>query len=135
MSGSELARAAQALAGCGFRLHGRDPATGLDCIGVLAAALTTIGRAAPLPTGYRLRAHRASRAEEWARACGLSPAEGPIRPGDILLVRPGPCQFHLVIALDRHRCVHAHAGRKRVVVTEMPGGWQIVGHWRLQESV
>ena len=33
MSAQALAEAAAALVGSRFRLHGRDPATGLDCIG------------------------------------------------------------------------------------------------------
>ena len=56
MSGAALAAAAESLVGTRFRLHGRDPDTGLDCVGLLAASLAAIGRAAPLPNGYRLRA-------------------------------------------------------------------------------
>jgi hypothetical protein len=36
-----------------------------------------------------------------------------------------------MIALDERRFVHAHAARKRVVVTETPLAWPTVGHWRL----
>jgi hypothetical protein len=55
MTGDELAAQARALVGAPFRLHGRDPETGLDCLGVLAAALAACGISARLPNGYVLR--------------------------------------------------------------------------------
>ena len=131
MSGEALAAAAEALAGTRFRLHGRDPATGLDCVGVLAAALAAIGRGAPLPTGYRLRARAIPDLADAAQACGLVPARGGPRPGDVLLARTGPCQFHLAIAAAGDRFVHAHAGLRRVVVAAGPLPWPLAGHWRL----
>jgi hypothetical protein len=133
MSGEALAVAAEALAGVRFRLHGRDPATGLDCFAVLAAALEATGREAALPTGYRLRARFLPPLEAAARACGFAQASGPIRPGDAMFVRMGPCQFHLVIAARGGRFVHADAGLKRVVVQQGPLPGPIAGHWRLAE--
>lgn len=129
--GEALARAAEALAGARFRLHGRDPATGLDCIGVLAAALAAIGRRAELPTGYALRSHRLPELARWASACGLAEAQGPIRPGDVLLLRSGPCQHHLAIALPGGRFVHAHAGLRRVVAVPGPPDAPVLRRWRL----
>ena len=134
MSGETLAAAAEALVGTRFRLHGRDPETGLDCIGVLAAALAALERPAPLPCGYRLRTHRLPPLRALAGACGFSEAGRPILPGDVLLVRTAPCQFHLVIAAARGRFVHAHAGLKRVVMLDRLPDWPIAGHWRLTET-
>ena len=134
MSGDTLAAAAEALIGTRFRLHGRDPETGLDCIGVLAAALAATGRPAPLPNGYRLRTRRLLPLRALAGACGFSEAQGPVLPGDVLLVRTAPCQFHLVIAATRGRFVHAHAGLKRVVALDRLPAWPIAGHWRMTET-
>lgn len=131
MSGAALAAAAEALAGTRFRLHGRDPATGLDCIGLLAASMRAIGREPSLPTGYRLRMRRLPEIATWAKACGFGEAEGAACPGDVLLVRVGACQFHLAIALDGERFAHAHAGRRRIVVAAGPLAWPVVGRWRL----
>lgn len=131
MSGTALAAAAEALAGTRFRLHGRDPATGLDCIGLLAAALRAIGREAVLPSGYPLRTHRLPDPAIWAEACGFVAAEGAARAGDVLLLRAGPCQVHFAIVLDRARIVHAHAGRGRVIIEPGPPGGTVVAHWRL----
>lgn len=131
MSGEALARAAEALAGSRFRLHGRDPATGLDCLGLLAVALAAIGRPAPLPTGYGLRSQRLAGVEAAAAACGFGEATGARLPGDVLLLRPGPCQHHLAIAATVGRVVHAHAGLRRVVVAPELPGWPLLRRWRL----
>ena len=98
MSGQALAAAAEALIGRRFRLHGRDPASGLDCIGVLAAALARIGRPAPLPNGYAMRIASTGRFADAAERCGLVPAALPFMPGDVTVFHVGPNQFHLAIA-------------------------------------
>lgn len=134
MSGADLAAAAEALVGAPFRLHGRDPASGLDCIGVLAASLAACGRPAHLPTGYALRTRALPGLEAIVSDCAMVPVAGPAQAGDVLLVRVGACQFHLLIALDERRFVHAHAGLRRVVCSHMPAGWAVVGHWRLRAA-
>jgi len=131
MSGAALAEAAEALAGTRFRLHGREPATGLDCVGLLAASLRAIGRSGAVPTGYSLRARRLPDLTRWAELSGLVRASGTTFPGDVLLVRIGACHFHLAIVLGCERVVHAHAGRKRVLVEPIPPGWQVQSRWRL----
>jgi murein DD-endopeptidase / murein LD-carboxypeptidase len=117
-------RAALTLVGAPFRLHGRDPATGLDCVGVVAAAT---GRAAP--TGYTLRGPDPDRVAPMIEAAGL------IRtieksPGDVVLMRTGPGQLHLGV-LTSGGLVHADAGLRRVVERPGPPEWEIIGQWRL----
>ena len=67
-------------------------------------------------------------------ACGLlriapEEAEG----GDLLLVRPGPAQLHVVLATDLGY-IHADASLRRVV--EVPGlvPWPIVSAWRCPDD-
>lgn len=131
MTGEQLARAAEALIGSPFRLHGRDPATGLDCIGVLAAALNATGHSGGLPSNYSLRSRRPPETAAVAAACGLISAQGECAAGDVVLCRVSPCQFHLAIALGPDRFIHAHAGLRRVVVSPAPLPWPILQHWRL----
>ncbi|WP_218277309.1 hypothetical protein, partial [Pseudomonas sp. FW305-67] len=50
-----VAQAALGSVGARFRLHGRDPATGLDCIGLAAHALQAGGFNGEVPDGYALR--------------------------------------------------------------------------------
>lgn len=128
MTDAELARAAHALVGVPFLLHGRDPRLGLDCLGVLAVAM---GETARLPNGYRLRSGCADVAR-LAATLGLGPVQGAPQTGSILLLRPGPCQQHVAIAIDPESIVHAHAGLRRVVRSPLPAEWPILGHWRLQ---
>ena len=134
MSGRALAAAAEALVGARFRLHGRDPEHGLDCIGVLAAALAAIGRPQAFPTGYALRVSRPGAWLPDPAGLGFAPATGELAPGDVVLVRPGPAQVHLGIAVDGGAWVHAHAGLRRVVRSSaMPTGAPI-GRWRLTDK-
>jgi len=129
MTGPELAQAAEALVGTPFRLHGRDPATGLDCVGLLAASAGI-----ELPRGYRLRMRALPDLAAIAAAAGFGAAEGAIRPGDVLMARVSPCQFHLLVAAGAERFVHAHAGLGRVVHWYGPLEWPVVGRWRLPET-
>lgn len=134
MSGGDLARAARALVGAPFRLHGRDPHGGLDCVGVLAVALARIGRSVALPASYTLRQRGNPDAQPIARRAGLVRAANRLIPGDVLLVRCSSVQVHLLIALSTNRFVHAHAGLGRVVIGARDPEWQVLGHWRLPET-
>lgn len=131
MSAEGLATAAEDVVGSPFRLHGRDPETGLDCIGVLAHALRKIGRPAALPEAYSMRAQAVPGLAAIAESCGFIPATGACARGDVLFARVGPVQYHLLIAARDGRFVHAHAGLRRVVIGELTDSWVIVGHWRL----
>ncbi|HTM95133.1 MAG TPA: peptidoglycan endopeptidase [Croceibacterium sp.] len=128
MTGRDVALAAQALVGTRFRLHGRDPATGLDCVGLVSAAL-----GASAPAGYRLRNSNIAAGLAWAPAAGLVEATGTIEPGDVMLVRSGPAQHHLLVAGPSGDFIHAHAGLRRVVVTPGPLSWPVERHWRLKD--
>lgn len=129
-----LAAAACSLAGVPFRLHGRDPATGLDCVGLVAACLTLIGRKVAPPNGYSLRRCDPAPLISHAGLAGLVEEAGPLQPGDVALVRPAPGQFHLLIAVSDDQFAHAHAGIGRVVVAPRPENWPIIRHWRLADD-
>jgi cell wall-associated NlpC family hydrolase len=130
MTGDELAAAAETLIGARFRLHGRDPATGLDCIGVLAAALARCDREYALPNGYPLRSLVQADPQEFAMKLGFIAQSGGVLPGDVHLLQPGPAQVHLAIAAPGGRFIHAHAGLGRVVGTPGPLPWPVIRRWR-----
>lgn len=123
----EVVARARACLGARFRLHGRDPATGLDCVGLAAWAH---GLSA-VPTGYRLRAGSAAMYSTLLAASGLRPVATAL-PGDVLLCASGPGQFHLGVASETG-LIHADAGLGRVV--ERPGAppWPVVSRWRPKE--
>jgi hypothetical protein len=126
-----LAQAAQSLVGCPFRLHGRDPATGLDCVGLVAAALAATGMKAVTPVGYGLRNTDIKQWLPLAQRAGLQLSRGPLAAGEVLLLTLAHCQHHLVIATDRRSVVHAHAGLRRVVRQPLDTTWQVEAKWRL----
>jgi cell wall-associated NlpC family hydrolase len=134
ITGAILAAAAETLVGTPFRLHGRDPATGIDCVGLLGAALERCGVHAQLPNGYSLRARFLPNLASFARDCGLTPVDGEIAPGDVLLIRIEPCQHHLLVATTEGRFIHAHAGLGRVIRCDAPLEGHILHHWRLAAS-
>ena len=109
--------------GTRFRLHGRDPQSGLDCVGLIAFAYDR----ADVPTGYSLRG---GTPEGWAALLDGFAARraGAAEAGDILLLHAGPAQFHLGL-WSGTSLIHADAGLRRVV--ELPGWpvWPVVGVW------
>ena len=133
--GARLAQAALTLVGAPFRMHGRDPATGLDCVGVVAAAFARIGRPIDAPDGYRLRGGSLARFDNWALACGLHPvdATGQSQVGDVLLCEVTAHQFHVMIDAG-DRLVHANIALARVVASPTPAHWPVRRRWRLQEK-
>lgn len=119
---------ARAAVGARFRLHGRDPAEGLDCVGLAAWAL----RVRSVPTGYALRGGAVDAVMMLIGQAGLQRVSDA-QPGDLMLARSGPGQLHLGIWTG-NGIVHADAMLRRVV--ERPGApaWDVVGFWRLQNS-
>ena len=129
--GLALAQAAARFIGVPFRLHGRDPATGLDCVGLLHATLTGCGHPGLRHFAYALHNTDISDGLRTIAQAGLRNAHGSILPGDVLLVRPGCAQVHLLIAGPNGDSIHAHAGLRRVVRTPAPLPWPVKRHWRL----
>lgn len=137
-AGVALATAAHDLIGTPYRLHGRDPATGLDCIGLFVAAMAAIGRKPHITTHYGLRNTDFSRAAPVAGKAGLKEVSGPVKSGDVLMYRLSPVQAHVMIAGLSGVLIHAHAGLRRVVAMPMAGEGGLPGrllhHWRLADQ-
>lgn len=131
MSGQALANAAADLVGIRFRLGGRDPATGLDCIGLFAEAMRRIGRPVAVPSGYALRVSEPGRWIPPLPSVQLGPACGAARPGDVVLIRPSAGQLHLAIRGPDQSWVHAHASLRRVVSAPARPDGTVLHHWRL----
>lgn len=129
--GDRIAAEAIALLGTPFRLHGREEATGLDCIGLAALALGRArgNRPVAAPAGYALRNSNIERHLRFAGAAGLALATGEMRAGDLVLTAPGPAQHHLLIAAGAIGFVHAHAGLRKVVLQHNLTH-TVLRHWR-----
>ncbi|GAB5348910.1 NlpC/P60 family protein [Alteriqipengyuania sp. 357] len=126
-----LASTASDLVGTPFRLQGRDPAHGLDCIGLVLACLDAVGAGIALPADYRPHRRRLALPADALRAAGLCEARGARTAGDILILRPAPAQVHAAVAVGGGDIVHAHAGLGRVVLSPLPDSWAVLSHWRL----
>lgn len=129
-----LAQAARQFIGVPFRLHGRDPATGLDCVGLVASALAAMGRTPIAPQSYELRNTEITQLLAFAAANAFKQTAGPLEPDDLILVMPGPAQFHLLIAEHSGSFIHAHAGLRRVVRMPGPLGWKVHRQWHLSSK-
>lgn len=124
--------AARSAVGARFRLHGRTPSGGLDCVGLAAWALAGGGFGGTIPSGYALRGGDCERITALIEDFGLRAVVSG-RDGDLVLAQSGPGQLHLAI-LTESGFVHADAMLRRVV--ERPGAlpWPIVGCWRFLGS-
>lgn len=131
--GNRIAAEALALVGLSFRLRGRSPETGLDCVGLVLVAAERAGLRVSEPPGYRLHGTSRARAEAMLLRNGLAPVDHET-PGDILLVESGPLQLHLMVRAGRGH-VHAHAGLGRVVLMPAPAPWPVLGIWRVSPEM
>ena len=129
--GQKLAKAAAQFIGLRFQLHGRDPRQGLDCIGLVACSLEAVGCKPEAPSGYRLRNSNLRPWLNCAEQSGLTPINGAIESGDIILIKPGAGQYHLVIAENASSAIHAHAGIRKIVRQKIALGDLKFRHWRL----
>lgn len=109
--------------GVRFRPQGRDPALGLDCVGLVGVAL-----AVELPADAPLRCGDAVRVIRGAAGLGLRRVE-TADAGDVALFASGPGQLHLGVLSERG-LIHADAVARRVV--ERPGAppWPVIALWR-----
>ncbi len=114
---------ARALVGTRFRAQGRG-ADGVDCVGLVAAALVR----GDVRADYALRGGDLDALAAELAAAGLCrvPAAAP---GDVMVLRAGPGQLHLGVWTGAG-LVHADAGLRRVV--ERPGAppWPVLSIWR-----
>jgi len=125
-----LAAAAASLLDTRFRLHGRDPQTGLDCVGLVAAALTRCGQAVEVPRGYTMRSADVQSLLHFAAANGLREVAGD---GDVILAAVHSLQPHLLIRVPAG-FIHAHAGIGRVTLMPDPLPWPIARQWQLVQT-
>lgn len=130
--GDAIAQCAATLIGVPFRLQGRDPASGLDCVGVARHAVGAVAQPGLADFRYTMRGPGRATCLAWAAASGLhrlSDADR-LQPGDIICVAPGPGQHHLMVAV-RHGFIHAHYRVGSTVFWPHHHGWPLVAHWRL----
>ncbi len=118
------------MVGVPFRMHGRDPGIGLDCVGLIGAAMERAGLTPTLPRRYDLRNRSGIEAFlPMAEQSGLKSSRFPPARNDIVLYGLEGFQHHLAVSLGQHRIVHAHAGLRRVLVSTPNNDWRILKVW------
>ena len=127
-SRNQVVARAESLLGVRFRPQGRSRASGLDCIGLVAAALEI----SAVRRDYPLRGGSLAELERGLNAAGLKRTELPER-GDILVLESGPAQLHLAV-FSGTGIIHADAGLRRVVERPGPVQWPLRGIWRVSED-
>lgn len=130
-----IAEMAMQLCGSDFRLHGRSADHGLDCIGLAAQCLSAADVSCEVPTGYSVRGGSIEQIAAVMEQAGFAclPDDTPLCEGDIVLARPSPVQWHLMVRAEGG-FVHAHAGLGQVVFTPGPAQWPITKIFRITES-
>lgn len=123
--------AAEGMIGTPFRLYGREPGYGLDCVGLVSIALLRAGRPHQVSSGYRLRNSDIRAFIPVIEDAGFARSHDPLEAGDLVVARPGPGQLHLLVSTSARTFIHAHAGLGRVVETPAPLDWPLLGSWRL----
>jgi hypothetical protein len=121
---SAIVDAARSCIGARFRPQGRDPAYGLDCVGLAGVAF---GRDV-LPRDYALRGGDARRIQAQVEGFGLRRVD-EAAAADLLLLRTGAAQYHLAV-MTESGFVHADARLRRVVETPGVPPWPVIGIWR-----
>lgn len=125
-----IAGRALEIVGAPFKLGGRCPRAGLDCVGVVGFVLADNIVSHPIPNDYALRGEYLDRISAFFNRPAFQRLENASpRSGDILLYQPSVRQLHLAV-VTVHGAVHAHAGLRRVVLTPLPLPWALIGHWR-----
>ena len=107
---------ARALVGTRFVAQGRDPAIGLDCVGL--ALLAYAIEAAGVSDDYRLSGAHRGAILNFAKGRFRRVARPQRRAGDLLLLRSGAAQWHLAIWTG-DGLIHADIASRRIV--ERPG--------------
>lgn len=124
--GEEIVARARRLVGTRFRPQGRDPAWGLDCVGLAALALEIV----EVRGDYALRGGSVDLLHRELARVGLDRAAAPA-PGDVIVMQAGARQLHLGIATGSG-IVHADAGLRRVVERPGPPPFELISTWRLR---
>ncbi|MGI4732482.1 MAG: hypothetical protein ACRYFW_12140 [Janthinobacterium lividum] len=125
MTGAGTVERARSVLGVRFRPQGRDPAYGLDCVGLVAWAAGID----PVPDGYAMRGGDARDIGAVLDRFGRRSASAAA--GDVLLLAAGAGQFHLAIATG-DGIIHADAALRRVVERPGPPPWPVLGIWRIR---
>lgn len=117
---------ARALVGCAFRPQGRDPAVGLDCVGLTLRVYRLKGE---FRRNYNLRGNHRRELETELHPFFRAVRKSEIRDGDLCLWSVASEQLHLGVSAGQS-FVHADASLRRVVETPGAPPWRLLRVYR-----
>ena len=120
------------MVGARFVPQGRDPRTGVDCVGLVWAAYAEAGRMLVAPAAYPLRGWSGGRVAAGLTAAGFGETADAAQVGDVALIALPARQFHLAL-IGPAGIVHAHAGLRRVVEAPFDPAVLRARRWRLSD--
>lgn len=139
----EFARVAYTFLGVPFVPNGRNPNVGLDCVGLISAALTVMGIEhkdvpyALVPHADLYAALTDCLSSVFYKVEGATEADW--RVGDVFTIRQPEMRNHVGIYLGKDRVLHANLRRpmNKVVVTPMDYSvkHRVYEVWRFKETV
>jgi cell wall-associated NlpC family hydrolase len=119
----KFAQAAQDCLGARFRLQGRDPATGLDCVGLIVWCAQVCGLTVSHQPAYTLTSRPDALLRE-LEATGFQRQEKLLpTPGDVIVFNMDNALNHVAIA-TRNGMTHADMRFRRVVSHRIDDVWQ-----------
>lgn len=120
--GEQAVARARALIGTRFVAQGRDPSSGLDCVGLALIAYGIDG--AGVRDDYRLSGGHRAAILDFARSNFRRVPRPRRRAGDLVLLRPGAAQWHLGIWTGAG-LIHADIVSRKVVERPGPPQWPV----------
>jgi lipoprotein Spr len=134
VAAAEIVAAARECLGTRFRIQGRTPGLGLDCVGVGLHAAAAIGIKLPDVRDYTLSGDDQPLLDAVLASAGCLPlAPDDSSPGDFLVFMPRPRQRHLAVRTSAGM-IHADIRRRAVLEAPLPSDWLLAGVWRLPFS-
>src|SRR3546814_11724029 len=118
------------MVGVRFRPQGKDPVTGLDCVGLVWAAYAAAGRRLVRPANYPLRGWGLERIEGALAVADFVRADDAMRVGDVALIGHPAGQYHLGM-IGHATFIHAHPGRPPVVAPHLDTPVSAAARWRV----
>jgi cell wall-associated NlpC family hydrolase len=119
----QFVTAARACIGARFRLQGRDPATGLDCIGLIVWSARCCGLVVPDATDYLLSDNPARLDAGLLAAPVALIDQRALAPGDMVRLLSSGQPLHLAIC-GEDTLIHADIRCRKVVEQRLTDDWR-----------
>lgn len=127
--GEQAWSCARTMLGVRFRLQGRSPENGLDCVGLVIAAYSGAGIPLRAIDDYALRGFPKEQALAAMDSAGFERVDDRVRAGDVALFALPARQLHFAL-LAPDQLIHADAALRRVAAAPLTRLPPAMARWR-----